>query len=395
MWRVLIVAMMNFGMIVSCGDLSEIEDERIRDFVKRAKRVVIEELMSDGNTQQDIDGKIDVIAEALVGDSGTAETQQSACRETGRKTLLMFLNPADHISAYFDDRSDSGFECTIVTERAQCSDANGVCQCEADDILNPEGSTSFAATCSENGGASDTFNFSAAETLNYNAPSGGGATPRPTASSGTYSIKEQYQSPVQPGQVFPLTVIDMDGTTVTPDTQASLAVYDSGGIEINDALGRWTTEIGDSIYDVNVAGYERASFNVFLLRDTQGVAQVGGTVDGTAIAKATLSAARYADANDIEVFNDTEKRIIRFMFSGAARTALNDAYKTISYIVTDGNGEVVESMTVNDLEGLDIPSAADTTFVAQRPGLCVANAYVMIRIGNNRDKTYLPRCQER
>ena len=395
MWRVLITAM-NLAMIVSCGDLSEIEDERIRDFVKRAKRVVIEELMSDGNTQQDIDGKIDVIAEALVGDSGTAETQQSACRETGRKTLLMLLNPVDHISAYLDDRRDSGFECTIATESAQCSDANGVCSCEANDTLNPEGAQSFTATCSENGGASDTLNFSVAETLSYNAPNGGATPPpdRPTANSGMYRIKEQYRSPVQPGQVFPLTVIDTDGTTVTPDTRASLAVYDSGGVEINDALARWTTEIGDSIYDVNVAGYEMASFNVFLLRDTQGVAQVGGTVDGTPIAKATLSAARYAEASDIEVFNDTERGNIIFSFSGAARTALNDADKEISYIVTDGNGEVVDTVTVNELEGLDIPSDTDTTFVARRPGLCVAGAYVMIRIGNNRDKTYLPRCQE-
>ena len=393
MWKGLCIAAVNFALIVSCGDLSEIEDDRIRDFVKRAKRVIIEELMTDGNSQTDIDDKIGVIAEALQGDSGATEQQQSACRETGRKTLLMFLNPVDHISAYLDDKRDNDFECTITTASVTCSDGNDVCECEANDTMNPEGSTSFSSICSENGGASETLSFSTGETLSYNAPTTGG-NPTPAVSSSTYRIKEQYRNPMQPGMVFPITVVDSSGTTVTPDTQASLAVYDSSGVEINDALGRYTTEIGENIYDVSVSGYDRASFNVFLLRDTSGVAQVGGTVDGTPIAKATLTAATYAGASDIQVVNDGGSSNIRFIFSGAARTALNDADKEISYVVTDGNGDVVDSITVNDLEGLDIPSANGTTYLAQRPGYCAAGAYVMIRIGNNRDKTYLPRCQD-
>ena len=392
MWKCLCIAAVNFGMIVSCGDLSEIEDDRIRDFVKRAKRVIIEELMTDGNTQGEIDDKIGVVAEALRGDGGAAEVQQSACRETGRKAVLMLLNPVDHISSYLDDRRDSGFTCTIDTERVECADGNDVCECEANDTLNPEGSTSFTALCSEDGGASDTFNFSEAEILSYNAPSGGTASPpnNPAGNLGTYRIKERYQNPMQPGTIFPITVADSSGTTVAPDSEASLAVYDSSGGEIDEALGRWTTEVGENIYDVSIDEYGVASFNVFLLRDTQGVAKIGGEVDGTPIAKASLTAATYAGAGDIEVVNDEGRGNIRFLFSGAARTALTAANNKISYVVTDSNGEVVDSATVNDLDGVSIPSL----YLAMRPGDCVAGAYVMIRIGDNRDKTYLPRCQD-
>ena len=65
-----IAAVLFFGFGTACGDLSEIDDNRIREFVKTAKRVIIDELMVDGNTQDEIDDKIGVIVEVLQGDSG-------------------------------------------------------------------------------------------------------------------------------------------------------------------------------------------------------------------------------------------------------------------------------------------------------------------------------------
>lgn len=384
-----------FGWGVACGDLSEIEDDRIRDFVRTAKRVIIDELMTDGNTQDEIDDKIDVIVEAIKGNSGNGgitnpPLEMPACRETGRKTVVMFRDPAGHISDYIDD--PSGFTCEISENSAICSDGD-ICTCEADDTMNPAGNTSFSANCTEDGGSGDTFNFTAAETSDYNAPSSGNQPPPSSTNAGTYRIEEQNQNQKNPGIVFPITVIDSRGTTVQPAAQASLTVYNSSDSEIDDALAMWKTSAGDNIYDVDVAAGVSASFDVFLVRDTSGVAKIGGTVDGTPIDKVTLTAGNYSGASDVQVFNNNMNGI-NFMFSGAARTALNGANKAMAYVITNANGEVQESATVSILRGLDIPVGGTTTFVGTIAGVsCVVGEYVLIRIGNNVNKVYLPRCK--
>ena len=384
-----------FGWGAACGDLSEIDDNRIREFVKTAKRVIIDELMTDGNSEDDIDDKIDVIVDVLQGDSGynggtTTPLGVPACRETGRKTVAMFRDPAGHISDYLNDVS--GFACVMTSDSAACTDGDDVCECEADDTMNPTHSTSFTVSCTEDGGDGETFNFTDAETLNYDAPSGGG-TPPSSSNAGAYRIEEQNQNQKNPGMVFPITVINRSGTTVTPSAQASLSAYDSSGSEIDDALAMWKTAVGDNIYDVIVAAGVSASFDVFLVRDTSGVAKIGGSVDGTPIDKVTLTAGNYSGTSDILAINDTSRGNITFMFSGAARIALNDASKAMSYVITDANGEVITSTTATTMSGLDIPGAHGTTFVAQKTGSCVAGQYVMIRIGSNLNKIYLPRCQ--
>ena len=386
-----------FSWGAACGDLSEIEDERIREFVKTAKRVIIDELMTDGNTQDEIDDKIDVLVDAIKGDSGGGVTPPPigvpVCRETGRKTVVMFRDPAGHVGDYLKDTT--GFDCTMSGDGAICSDGEDVCTCTANDTMNPAGSTSFTATCTEDGGSGDTFNFTDAETLNYDAPTDGGGTTPPPTSGSDYSIKEQNQNQKSPGMVFPITIVDSSGATVAPDAQASLAAYNSSGSEIDDAIATWKAVSGDNIYDVNVAAGVSASFDVFLVRGTSGVAELGGTVDGTAINKVTLTAGSYADASDVVVINDTTINKIRFMFSGAARTALNSSNKAMEYIVIDANGEVQSSVNVGKLPGLDIPGANGTTFVGQADitGNCIEGEYVLIRFSNNLNKVYLPRCQ--
>ena len=380
------------GLGAACGDLSEVDDERIREFVKTAKRVFIDELTIDGNTQEEIDDKIAVIVDVLQGDSGGGTTTPTevvpACRETGRKTVVMFRDHRRHAYDYLNDVS--GFACEWPpTPSAFCTDGDEVCECEATDTMNPVGSTSFTASCTEEGGDGDTFNFTAAETLDYDAPSGSGIPP--SSNAGTYRIEEQNQNQKNPGAVFPITVVDSRGTTVRPSAQASLAAYDSSGSEIDAALARWKTVVGANIYDVSVAAGASARFKVFLVRETSGVAKIGGTVDGTPIAKVTLTAGNYSGASDILVVNDTSRGNITFLFSGAARTALNAASKVMTYVITDANGEVIKNPTVPLLAWDEIPR--QDTLIANQPGSCVEGQYVMLIIGSDLDKVYLPRCE--
>ena len=383
-----------FGFGAACGDLSDIDDNRIRKLVKTAKKVIIEELMADGNTQSDIDNKIGVIVEALQGNSGgnggTPPLAMPLCRETGRKTVVMFRDPSGHIIDLLND--DSGFWCEWGDVLTVCSDGEDVCECEANDTLNPDSSTSYAVTCTEDGGDGQTFNFTAAETLDYETPSNGGGAPPGSNNPATYSIKEQNQNEKLPGIIFPITVVNSSGTTITPAAEASLSTYDSSGGEVDDAIARWTTVVGENIYEIIAGAGDSASFRVFLVRDTSGVARIGGTVDGTPINHVTLTAGAYSGASDILAINDTTYNNINFLFSGTARTKLNSASKSISYVVTDANGEVQTSETVVLTGGADLPIDGGT-FFAKRSGSCVVGEYVLIRIGDNTSKVYLSRCR--
>ena len=239
----------------------------------------------------------------------------------------MFRDPAGHIGSYLAD--PSGFSCDINVSSTLCVDGDDVCSCQADDTLNPAGSTTFAVTCTEDGGSGETFSFTDAETQNYKAPSGGGTNP-PSGGASAYSISQSNQNQKAPGIIFPITVVDNSGATVTPAAQASLAAYDSSGSEVDDALATWKTTVGDNIYDVSVGAGAAANFNVFLVRDTSGVAKIGGTIDGTPINKVTLTAGTYTGASDILAINDTQSGNITFMFSGTARTSLNSASKAMT-----------------------------------------------------------------
>ena len=397
-----IAAVLFFGFGAACGDLSEIDDNRIREFVKTAKRVIIDELMVDGNTQDEIDDKIGVIVEVLQGDSGGGTTTPPgdgggtppavpACRETGRKTVVMFRDAAGHIGSFLAD--PSGFNCDILATSTTCVDGDDICSCQADDALNPSGSTTFAVTCTEDGGSGETFSFTDAETTTYDAPSGGGGgTTPPGGGASAYSISESNQNQKAPGIIFPITVVNNSGATVTPAAQASLSAYNSSGSEIADALATWKTTVGENIYDISVGAGNKAEFIVFLVRDTSGVAKIGGTVDGTPINKVTLTAGTYTGVSDILAINDTQSSSMTFMFSGTARTSLNSASKAMTYVITDANGEVQASETAT-LRGLDVPGTNGKTFVTSTAGSCNVGEYVLIRIGVGSSKVYLVRCQ--
>ncbi len=381
----------------ACGDLSEIEDERIRNFVKTAKRVIIEELLTDGNTADEIDDKIDVIVGVLQGDDGgvVSPPSESSCRETGRKTVVMFRDAERHTFDYLGD--SSGFSCPTLTDSStSCRDGDSVCVCETSDNLNPDQATSFAVSCTEDGGDGSIFNFTDAETLSYAAPSGGGGGSPAGSNPGTHSIKEQDQNQKNPGMVFPITVVGSSGAVATPTDQASLQAYDSSNSPITDALATWKTAVDDDIYDVSVGTGEEAKFDVFLVRDTTGVAKIGGTMDATPIDKVTLTAGQYSGAADILAINNAGNTT--FMFSGAARTALNAADKVMTYVITDANGEVVTSArtsaTATGLRWLDVPSGGSITTAGQVLNVpCVVGQYVMIKIGTAMNRVYLPRCQ--
>ena len=377
---------------LACGDLSEMSDDELRAFVQRAKRVAIEELLAGGNTQANVDNVIKIVAEELTtGSNGGGTTpitppSGSTCREIGRKTVVMFRDSAGHALDLLLDTS--GFSCEFTANNTLCSDGDGVCECDADDTLNPAGSTSFAVTCTENGGDGQTFNFSDAETINYDSP--GGSTP-PTGGDnpGTYTIKEGNQNQRSPGVFFPITIADSSGATVTPSSQASLDVYNSANSVISDAIAMWKTNVGDDIYDVSVGSSDSASFNIFLVTGTTNVAKIGGTVDGTPTNKYTLSAGNYTGANDVQVHNATGNRLV-FMFSGTALSELNANNKTLSYSITDANGNVTAHGNNVTISGLKVQSTY-AAFISSAQ--CTVGAYVLIRIGNSATKVYLPTCK--
>ena len=65
-----------------------------------------------------------------------------------------------------------------------------------------------------------------AETIQYDNP-GGGTTPGNGNNANTYTFKEGNQNQKIPGVIFPITITDNSGATVTPTSQASLDVYNS------------------------------------------------------------------------------------------------------------------------------------------------------------------------
>lgn len=376
---------------IACGDLSEMSDDELRAFVQRAKRVAIEELLAGGNTQADVDNVIKIVAEELSsnGGDGSAPTNPSTstCREIGRKTVVMFRDPAGHALDLLLD--SSGFSCDFTGSSTTCTDGDGVCECEADDTLNPAGNTSYAATCTENSGDGQTFNFSEAETREYDNP-GGSTTPIGGNNPGTYVIKEGNQNQRRPGEIFPITITDSRGTTVTPSSQASLDVYNSSNSVINDAIATWKTAVGSDIYDVSVGANERAAFDIFLVTGTTNVAKIGGTVDGTPTDKYTLAAGNFTGASDVLVHKASSNRLV-FMFSGTALRELNANNKTLSYVVTDANGTVTAYGNNTSLSG---GITVQGTYAQYVNGACTTGAYILIKVGNSASKVYLPTCAD-
>ena len=77
---------------ITCGDLTQMDEQRLRNFVQLAKKVAIDELKKDNNSQAEIDKAIDIVVDVLGGDSTSSKP---ACFETGRKTVAMFRNTSD------------------------------------------------------------------------------------------------------------------------------------------------------------------------------------------------------------------------------------------------------------------------------------------------------------
>ena len=257
------------------------------------------------------------------------------------------------------------------------------CVCIANNTLNPASSTAFIASCTDQSGTATNLNYTDAETDVYNLT----ATPPPTTT--TYSIKEGNQGAKVPGVVFPITIVNSSNATVTPTTAASLDAYNSSDAAVSNAIAKWTTTAGASIYDVAVAANTPAAFNVFLLRNTTGVAKIGGTVDGTATDKVTLTAGSYPNPSDLVVANRGANEIV-FILTGAARTAINTAKGVGNYVVVNTNGNVQSSGKLAATDGNDL--GASIGYIVQKAGSCTVNGYVLMRIGTKTSKVYLPKC---
>ena len=162
-------------------------------------------------------------------------------------------------------------------------------------------------------------------------------------------------------------------------------------VVVSDAIATWKTTVGDDIYDVSVGAGNSASFNVFLVRDTSGIAKIGGTVDGTPTNKYTLSAGNYTGLADVQVRKASSNRLV-FMFSGDVLKELSANNRTISYVITDTNGEVTAYGNNVNIGGGITVSGTYANYVNNTT--CTTGAYILIKIGNSASKVYLPACQD-
>ena len=366
-----------------CGGLDQLDEDRLRGLIRLAKGMVYDELKNAGNTEEEIDTVMDTVVDEL--QTGGGETMEG-CRELGRKTMLVYLDQ----ETYLPSAASDNIACTVpLGGKVECRGADRMCVCRTDASLISERDDIYVSACNEAGGVSETFNFASTDLTDYETSSEGGNVL-------TFSIDEGDLGIRTPGRVFRINISDSDGNRpTTAEVEASLHVLDSSGYKVNKALATWKTGAAANIYDVDVGGGEPAEFDVFLMRGTFGVAKLGGYVDDVPVNAVSLGAGRYPDSIDIIAQNNDSNSKMFIVFSGVAKATLEAANYMVSYLITDAFGDVLvrgnEDMSVVGLEMLH-PSHGDT-YVSELGSACESGGRVLLIIGDNTSRIYLPSCR--
>ena len=280
-------------LLSSCGDMSELQEDELREFIRKAKRVVTDELFSDYDDEQ-IETVESVLVEVLTEDEELEEDEEDTvvasnrCREVGRKTVfsakdLPFAELSEDTKVNLSAKSD-GLECSAEGSEVLTTCMKGACSCSTRGQVDSS-SNNYQADCIDSAirGANreKSFSYSEEEVAEYgdNLPD--------FPDTITSSDQESYRLVISPTTkelaLFSVSIIGAtadDTQTLTDDKDKSIYVYDNNDQRLTDKLARWPSKVGDDIFDLQIEAGNDANFEVFLVRDArQTVKTIAGYVD--------------------------------------------------------------------------------------------------------------------
>ena len=394
-------------LLSACGDMSELQEDELREFVRKAKRVVTDELFSDYDKDQ-IETVEDVIAEVLAedddeaADDGDTVVANNRCSEVGRKTVYSAKNLpisglAEGVKVNLSAKSD-GLECTAegTAEEAEISVTctKGACSCDVTSRTS-QSSGNYQADCTDSAisGANrtQTFSYKADEVAEYgddlpDFPT----TTTTTDDQGGYSLIISSPANKKELEIFAVSIVGESAeetTILTADKDKSLRVYDSQDQQLANKLARWPNEVGDDIFDLQIAAGNDANFNVFFVRDArQTVKTIAGYVDEELSPVAlvpmeqdreitmTVAVHQRNSGNNLSIFNFSGNPD-----PGPLPTGSNAG---IDFISVDSNG-IVKKLHASGNGGISSQQNNDGVLLTPSNFVCQVNDTVYVRINKN------------
>ena len=391
-------------LLSTCGDMSELQEDELREFVRKAKRVVTDELFSDYDKDQ-IETVEEVIDEVLteddeVVDDGDTVVANNRCSEVGRKTVysannLPIVGLAKGVKVNLSAKSD-GLECTAEgtaeEDEVSVTCMKGACSCETTSQTS-QSSGNYQADCSDSAisGANraKTFSYTEDEVAEYgdDLPD----FPATIAVDDQESYRLIISSPANKKEleIFAVSIIGETGaetTTLTDDKDKSLRVYDSQDQQLTDKLARWPSKVGDDIFNLQIDAGDEANFNVFLVKDArQTVKTIAGYVDEKLSPTAFVPMAQDREITmTVSVHQRGNSTLSIFDFSGnpdpgPLPTGSNAG---IDFISVDSNGIVKELHGSGD-GGISSQQNNDRVLLTPSNFVCQVNDTVYVRINKN------------
>lgn len=279
-------------LLSTCGDMSELQEDELREFIRKAKRVVTDELFSEYDEDQ-IETVENLVVEVLTEDEQEAGEETTSvvsnrCSEVGRKTVfsarsLPFADLEEGLKLNLSAKRD-GLECSVeaTADKILTTCMKGACSCDSDGEAD---GSEYHASCVDSairGANRETrFTYLENDVANY------GADLPDFPNTITADVQDSYRLVVSAAEkelkVFTVSLIgeSVEGTkTLNDDKDKSLYVYDSSDQRLMDKLARWPTAVGDDIFDLQINAGKEANFSVFLVEGSrQSVAKIAGYVD--------------------------------------------------------------------------------------------------------------------
>lgn len=388
-------------LLSTCGDMSELQEDELREFVRKAKRVVTDELFSDYDEDQ-IDAVEDVIVEVLTedeelsDDGGTTVASNNRCSEVGRKTVfsaknLPFSELAEDTKVNLSARSD-GLECSAEGARVRTSCTKGACSCET---LGQADSSSgeYSADCTDSAitGTSrqKSFTYTEDEVAEYGDDLPDYPNTITVDDQESYRLVLSSAGDKEELKLFAVSIIGAtasDTTTLTDSKDKSIYVYDSGDRRLTDKLARWPSKVGDDIFDLQIAAGDEANFDVFLVKDArQTVKTIAAYVDEVlSITSLTTVAQDRSTTMTATVYQRNSGSLSIFEFSanpdpGPLPTGSNAG---IDFISVDSNGMVTAFRGSGD-GGINTQESSGVFRVTPNNFVCQVGDTVYVRINKD------------
>lgn len=391
-------------LLSTCGDMSELQEDELREFIRKAKRVVTDELFSDYDKDQ-IETVEEVIAEVLteddeVIDDGDTVVANNRCSEVGRKTVysannLPIAGLANGVKVNLSAKSD-GLECTAegTAEETEVSVScmKGACSCDAISQTD-QSSDNYQADCTDSAisGANraKTFIYTEDEVAAYGDDLPDFPATITVDEQGGYRLIISSPANKKELEMFAVSIIGETGaetTILTADKDKSLRVYDSQDRQLTDKLARWPSKVGDDIFNLQIDAGDDANFNVFLVKDArQTVKTIAGYVDEQLSPTAFVPMEQDREITmTVSVHRGSNGNLAIFDFSGdpdpgPLPTGSNAG---IDFISVDGNG-IVKELRGSGNGGINSQQSGGRVRLTPSNFVCQVNDTVYVRINNN------------